>query len=218
LLLDGAVRTSGAVGAFLGSDVTVEPVVSQGCRPIGQPLAVTRVENNVIYELAGAPALERLMTLLQTGISPDDAQLIASTSLHIGLLVEEQKATFSSGDFLIRNVLGGNKELGAVIVDDAVELGTVVQFQVRDADSADVDLRELLQARTADAALLFTCNGRGTPMFGAPDHDAGAILDMLGPIPTAGMSAAGEFGPVGARNFLHGFTASIALFRTNLRQ
>lgn len=213
LVLDDAVRTAGAVGAFLGPGMTIEPVVSQGCRPIGQPLAVTRCEQNVIYELGGSPALERLTALLNRGITPDDARLIASTALHIGILLHENEVTFHRGDFLIRKVLGGNKDAGAVVIDEPVELGAIVQFHVRDDVSADDDLRELLAAHTADAALVFTCNGRGTHMFGEPDHDATVVADAFGPIPTAGFFAAGEFGPVRGHNFLHTFTASITLFR-----
>jgi len=213
LLLDGSVRTSGAVGAFVGPGVTIDAVVSQGCRPIGPPLAVTRCERNVIYELAGAPALERLTELLNRGIPPEDAQLIRATALHIGLLLDEHKATFSQEDFLIRAVLGGNAEVGAVVIDEGVELGTIVQFQVRDDASADAELRELLGERTAQAALVFTCNGRGFQLFGEPDHDATVVADAFGPIPTAGFFAAGEFGPVHRRNFLHSSSASIALLR-----
>jgi len=97
-------------------------------------------------------------------------------------------------------------------VGDTVPVGRTVQFQVRDADSADEDLRDLLTSAEADAALLFTCNGRGQRLFGEPDHDAGVIDQLLGPLPLAGCFCAGELGPVGARNFLHGFTASLALF------
>src|SRR5204863_2435731 len=116
------------------------------------------------------------------------------------------------GDFLIRGVMGADQETGAIQVNDEVEVGTTVQFQVRDAESADEDLRLLLADRSADGAMLFTCNGRGKHLFGAPDHDASVMEDMLGPVPVGGFFAAGELGPVGGRNFLHGFTASVFLF------
>ncbi|MGH2901299.1 MAG: FIST C-terminal domain-containing protein, partial [Solirubrobacteraceae bacterium] len=61
-------------------------------------------------------------------------------------------------------------------------------------------------------ALMFTCNGRGRGMFGVADHDAAALAGALGDIPTAGFFAAGEIGPVGGENFLHGFTATVAVF------
>lgn len=214
LLLDGAVRAEGAVGVFLGPTVSVEAVVSQGCRAIGPPLAVTRTDDNVIYELAGGPALERLQDLLNRGITPEDAHLIRATALHIGLLLDGPTAVPDREEFLIRKVLGGNSEHGAVIIDEALELGTVVQFHVRDDISADEELRDLLGQHMAESALIFTCNDRGMQLFGEPDHDATVVADAFGPIPTSGFAAAGEFGPVGRRNFLHNSTASIALFRT----
>jgi small ligand-binding sensory domain FIST len=132
--------------------------------------------------------------------------------LHIGRVVDEYKTEFRRGDFLVRNVLGADERTGAVAVGDIVEVGETVQFHVRDAASADGDLREMV--RSVDppaAAILFTCNGRGSRLFGLPDHDATIISDALG-APLAGFFCAGELGPVGGRNFLHGFTASLALF------
>jgi len=111
----------------------------------------------------------------------------------------------------VRNVIGADREAGAIAVGDVVEVGTTVQFHVRDAASADEDLRELLAGRSGDAALLFTCNGRGIRLFGEPDHDAG-LLNLAVPAAVAGMFCAGEIGPVGGRSFIHGFTASVALF------
>jgi small ligand-binding sensory domain FIST len=49
-------------------------------------------------------------------------------------------------------------------------------------------------------------------LFPGPDHDAGLLAQVLGDIPMAGFFCAGEIGPVGGQNFLHAFTASIALF------
>ena len=211
LALDGRILTSGAVGALLGTDVHLTTVVSQGCRPIGSPLVVTRSQGPYLQELAGAPPLERLIEQAQQ-LPEDDIAIINRGGLHLGLVIDEHKIDFEQGDFLIRNVMGADKETGTMQVGDQVEIGTTVQFQVRDARSADEDLREMLSGRTADGALLFTCNGRGMNLFPEPDHDAGVLSDLLGPVPMAGFFAAGELGPVGGRNFLHGFTASIALF------
>lgn len=209
LVLDDRVLNHGAVGVFLGPDVEVVPVVSQGCRPIGDPFVVTRAEHNVIYELGGRPALERLKDLARAS-SPEDRELM-SLGLHVGRVIDEHRADFGRGDFLIRNVMGADEASGAIAIGDVVDVGATTQFQVRDAASADDDLRQLLQDRRADAALLFTCNGRGTRLFGTPDHDAGVLLDYLPRAAVAGMSCQGELGPVGGKNFLHGFTASMVL-------
>jgi small ligand-binding sensory domain FIST len=211
LVLDGQIFSDGAVAALIGRGAGLETIVSQGCRPIGAPLVVTRAERNIIYELAGQPALQRLIGMARSGLSERDIELI-NQGLHLGLVIDEHKAEFGRGDFLVRNVLGADQANGAIAVGELVEVGTTVQFHVRDAESADEDLRLLVAGRQAEAALLFTCNGRGIRLFGTPDHDAGVVSDALGGKPVAGFFAAGELGPVGGRNFLHGFTASLALF------
>jgi small ligand-binding sensory domain FIST len=214
LVLNDRILDRGAVGALLGPDVEVVTVVSQGCRPVGQPFVVTSAERNIVHELAGKPALERLQDLARE-LPLEDRQLLTS-GLHLGQVIDERKVDFERGDFLIRNVLGADPQTGAIAVGDVVEIGSTVQFQVRDALSADEDLRGLLADRAAEGALLFTCNGRGTRLFGTPNHDADVVASSLAEAPVAGMFCAGELGPVGGKNFLHGFTASVVLLtRTN---
>ena len=208
LVLGRSVFTDGAIAVVLGG-ASVEAVVSQGCRPIGEPMIVTKGQGNLVHELAGLPALQRVQDVLRS-LPPEDIER-ARHGLHIGRVVDESKAEFERGDFLVRNVLGADSSAGAVAIE--VEVGATVQLQVRDAESADEDLRSLMAGRTAGGALVFTCNGRGTHLFGRPDHDASVITDALGGAPLAGMSCAGEIGPVGGRSFVHGFTASVALFR-----
>ncbi|MDP7383670.1 MAG: FIST C-terminal domain-containing protein, partial [Acidimicrobiales bacterium] len=87
-------------------------------------------------------------------------------------------------------------------------IGTTLQFHVRDAETATEDLESLLRLVDADAALVFTCNGRGHHLFGEADHDARRVSDAVGGGPVAGMFCAGEIGPVGGENYVHGFTAS----------
>jgi small ligand-binding sensory domain FIST len=216
LFLDGRALSSGAVGAYL-PEAEVHPLVSQGCRPIGDPYTVTGADGNLVLELGGRPPLTRLRELA-SALPASDRELLAD-GLHAGLVLDEYQAQRHQGDFLIRSVLGADEESGAIAVGDEVEVGQTLQFQVRDANSADDDLRRALEreiatlgGRPAAGALLFTCNGRGTRLFAEPDHDAGLLAAMLGQIPVAGSSCAGELGPIGGRNYLHGFTASIALF------
>src|SRR5690606_24546325 len=212
--LDGEVVADGGVGAVLPAAAAPTLVVSQGCRPVGDPMIVTRAEGNVIAELAGRPALVRLEDLARALPADERAQLAAG--LHLGVAVDEHRVTFERGDFLVRNVLGADRASGALAVGDVVPVGTTVQFQVRDAAAADEDLRTLLAAASAGAeaggALLFTCNGRGRRPFGEPDHDAPVPEAPAPSGAVAGMFCAGEIGPVGPRSFVHGFTASIALF------
>ncbi|HET7487351.1 MAG TPA: FIST N-terminal domain-containing protein [Acidimicrobiales bacterium] len=211
LVLGGAVHTAGAVGVLLGPGVEVEAVVSQGCRPIGRPYIVTAAEQNYVHELGGTPALTRLVQMSADGMPESDIDLI-DAGLHLGTAVDEHKLDYEQGDFLVRSVLGADEDTGAIAVDDVVPVGATVQFHVRDAVTADEDLRHLLAGREAGGALVFTCNGRGQRFFGEPDHDARVLDERVG-VPAAGFFAAGEFGPVGGKNFLHSLTASVALFR-----
>lgn len=216
LFLDDEVYRDGLVGVALAGNISVRTVISQGCRPIGDRFIVTKAEHNVIQELGGIPALHCLQTVFGQ-LSPDERAL-AQRALHIGIAMDEQRAHFTRGDFLIRNLIGADQETGAIVIGDIVQEGQTVQFQVRDAQSADEDLRALLAASSSVesskpmGALLFSCCGRGRGLFGSADHDASVLQQQLGSIPVAGFFAQGEVGPVGGKNFLHGYTASIAIF------
>lgn len=209
LVVDDQVLERGAVGVLLGPGVEVTTVVSQGCRPIGEPFVVTRADGPVIHEMGGRPPLERLKDIAAQLSEAEQGML--QRGMHLGRVIDEHKELFERGDFLVRSVIAGDPATGSVELDDVIEVGATAQFQVRDAASADDDLRQLLAASSADAALLFTCRGRGVRLFGRPDHDATVVTDSLGGAAVAGMFCAGEIGPVGGRNFLHGFTASVAL-------
>jgi small ligand-binding sensory domain FIST len=204
---------SGAVAVFLQGQLRVRSIVSQGCRPIGRTFVVTKAEQNVILELGGIPAMQRLQEVFET-LSDREKELVRS-GLHVGRVQSEYREGFGRGDFLIRNVVGADPKLGAIAVGDYVRVGQTVQFHVRDAETADEDLREMLASGNdgdTAGALLFTCNGRGMRLFPEPHHDASSVQKQFGQIPLAGFFAQGELGPVGGKNFLHGFTASIALF------
>ena len=207
LVLDDEVVADGGVGVILPAEVATATVVSQGCRPIGQPMIVTRAEGNLVHELAGRPALDRLDDLVRAA-GPGERSLLAS-GLHFGIAIDEHRETFGRGDFLVRAVLGADRGRRALAVGQQVDVGTTVQFHVRDAAAADEDLRTMLGGRHGDGALVFTCNGRGQRLFGEPHHDARVVHDLLDAPALAGMFCAGEIGPIGGRSFVHGFTASV---------
>jgi small ligand-binding sensory domain FIST len=216
LFLDGRVLSEGAVGAHL-PQAEIHPLVAQGCRPVGAPYTITRANGHLIQELGGRPPLVRLQEL--AAALPGREQELLAAGVQLGVVINEYQAEPGPGDFLIRGIAGADPGSGAVAVGDEVEVGQSVQFHVRDAQSADEDLRRTLEreataldGRRAAGALLFTCNGRGSRLFSEPDHDAGLLARMLGEIPVAGFFCAGELGPVGGQNFLHAYTASIALF------
>jgi small ligand-binding sensory domain FIST len=215
LILGRSVFDRGAVAVLLAGAVQIRPVVSQGCRPIGSPYVVTKAERNIIYELGGKPALLQLKQVFDS--LPAREQRMVQQGLHLGRVISEYQDHFDQGDFLIRNVMGIQPDDGSIVIADWVRPGQTVKFHIRDAETADAEMRQLLTQASASGAacaggLLFSCNGRGTRLFEHPHHDALAVHDALGPIPLAGFFAAGELGPVGGRNFVHGFTASLAIF------
>jgi small ligand-binding sensory domain FIST len=215
LLLNGDLFESGAIGLAL-SGMPIKAIVSQGCAPLGTEAVITRAEGNVIFELAGKPALERLRDTIAS-LSPAERQR-AGNGLMVGLVIDENKPEYGRGDYLMRGILGADDESGAIAIGEQVRVGQTLRFHARDAASADADLRlavgETLTAPGTQAvgALLFACNGRGTNMFSEPHHDARVLADALGTPALAGFFCGGEVGPVGGRSFIHGFTATIAAF------
>ncbi len=204
------------MGVALSGPICVRTIISQGCRPIGERYVITKAENNVIHELGGSAALEHLQATFESLSSKEQHQ--AHQALHLGLLINEHRNRFERGDFLVRNLIGADRNSGSVAIGDVVREGQTVQFHLRDAQSASEDLHFLLAADRSThqqlplGALVFSCCGRGRGLFGRPHHDSTAIRERLGDIPVAGFFAQGEIGPVGGSNFLHGYTASIALF------
>ena len=216
LFHDDAVSPVGASGVVL-SDVAVHCTVSQGATPIGPEMVVTACDGNVIEELASRPALDRLMDAIRRELSPDE-QALATQGLLVGIVIDENRPDYERGDFLVRALMSVDEQERTITIGERVRVGQTVRLHVRDAASADVDLRSALERAArelpspAAGALMFTCNGRGSHMFGSAGHDADALAREIGPAPAAGFFCAGEIGPVGARSFIHGFSTSVALF------
>jgi small ligand-binding sensory domain FIST len=214
LILGRKSFAEGAAAAHISGPVRLRTIVSQGCRPIGRHFIVTKAERNTIHELGGKPALIQLKEIFDE--LPNREKLLVQRAPHLGRVVSEYQERFEQGDFLVRNIIGSDPS-GAIAVTDYIRVGQTVQFHIRDQGSADAELKQLLAAAKKHkplplGGLLFTCNGRGTRLFSQPHHDAAAIEKALGKIPLAGFFAQGELGPIGKQNFMHGFTASIALF------
>ena len=217
LAINGNIYSSGLVGVGLAGPLQVDCVVSQGCRPVGRTMVITRAHQNVIEQLDGTPAIAAIGRMLEH-LPRTDREMIEKVGLQIGRAIDERKGNFGRGDFLIRNILSLDRRQGHLTIGDMIHENQTVQFQVQDSHSADEDLRlllqgELLLANAPTGVLMFTCNGRGTHLFGAPHHDISTVRSVLGSVPVAGFFCAGELGPVGGRNFIHGQTVSLALFR-----
>lgn len=215
-LYQDQIRLKGIVGLSISGPIRVDTIVSQGCRPVGRPLIITKANRNIIEGLGGKPALEALQETLFE-MTPADREKI-DQGLFVGRVVNEYQERFGRGDFLIRQVVGVDRGRGFLVINDFVRVGQTIQFQIRDQRTAVEDMQLLLTAQQIDdppmGGLLFTCNGRGTNLFDAPHQDVTTIRRALPDLPLAGFFAAGEIGPVGSDSYLHGHTASMALFRS----
>ncbi len=216
LILGDERLRAGAVGVTISGPVEVDIIVSQGCRPIGKPIVITKAKGNVIQELGGRKSLDVVQEM--TGELDEKERGLLSAGLLVGTVINEYRDRFGRGDFLVRNILGYDKDNGAIAVGDMPRVGQTVQFHVRDADTAHEDLQLLLDGQqlkeTPLGALLITCNGRGSRLFeDERTRDVPTIRDRLGEIPLAGFFAAGEIGPIGSESFLHGHTAALAILR-----
>lgn len=210
---NGRVVEAVAVGV---EGLKVLPVVSQGCRPIGEPLTVTKADSNVVYSLGARPAYEALETAFET--LSDGEKATAKGNLFAGLAGTEYVEEFKPGDFLIRNILGADPNSGAVAIGGIPRVGQTLQYQLRDKTSADSEWRAVLRHAAAEsgraplASLLFACSGRGAHLFGSKDHDASLLEEILGTHASAGFFCNGEIGPLGSRNHIHAYSAVCALF------
>ena len=219
LLLGEQLQHFGLVGVAISGGVRIDAIVAQGCRPIGQPMFVTGARENLLLELDGQPPV-RILQELYDGLGPGDQQL-ARSSLFLGLVMREGEVEYRQGDFLIRNLAGMDQESGAVAVAANLDEARVVQFHLRDARTSAEDLRDCLSRYARDkragapaGALLFSCLGRGRGLYGEPDHDSRMFREHLGPLPLGGFFCNGEIGPVQGRTYLHGYTSSFGIFRT----
>jgi small ligand-binding sensory domain FIST len=215
--LNGEVYEEGGVAISVGGDVKLAGVISQGCTPIGDTWTLTRVEQNLIHRIANRPAYEVLSETVEE-MAPDEQKKVRG-NLFIGLVVNEYLEDFHRGDFLVRNLLGGDPQTGVLAVGALPRAGQTMQFQRRDAEAASEDMNELLArthielgGATVYGGCLCCCNGRGKNLFGSSGHDAQLVQKQFGGIGLAGFFCNGEIGPVGEKNFLHGYTASLALF------
>jgi small ligand-binding sensory domain FIST len=215
LFMNDTVFQDGLVGVGLSGPVQLDVIVSQGCRPIGPVFEVTDATNNIIASLEGVPPMERIGDLLEA-LDQNDRELLRN-GLFIGRAIDSSRENLGRGDFLIRGVMGADSRTGAIAIGDMIENGERVQFHLRDARTAREDLEMMLTPHalfgTPSGAFLFSCNGRGTHLYQAPDGDIAVINSFFQGIDLAGFFCAGEIGPVGGKNFLHGHTASLALIR-----
>ena len=217
LFLDNKIVQNGAVGIAIGTGTRIDTIISQGCTPIGTPHTITKADQNIIFEIGSQPAYDVLVDTVKKLDS--DLQSRARGNLFVGLVMNEYLEEYKRGDFLIRNILGANPEQGFLAVGALPKAGQTLQFQLRDRAAAHEEMVTLLETvhrkmgKTRPfAALVCSCNGRGIGLFQLPNHDAEQVGKIFDPVEVAGFFCSGEIGPVGDKNFLHGYTSAIALF------
>ena len=222
----------GIVGVALSGKILMETIVAQGCRPIGETYRVTEGERNIVLGLEaqtdaelsrsngqGRTPLTVLQELIQD-MSEEDRSL-AQHSLFVGVARNAFKQKLEPGDFLIRQVLGVDPRVGAIAIGDRVRPGQRIQFHLRDADASAEDLRTLLEryceqnseSSAPEAALMFSCLGRGEGLYGEPNFDSHLFSRYFGNVPLSGFFCNGEIGPIGGSTFLHGYTSVFGILR-----
>ena len=218
IFMDDEVYRSGAVGVALSGNVTVDTIVAQGCRPIGRPMQVTSVNRNLLTGLDDEKPIEVLQRTYG-GLTAGDRRL-AQQAVFLGIAIDSMNETPQLGDFLVRNIVGGDHASGALSVAEVLREGQTVQFHVRDAATSAQDLDHMLTSYSSRSpiyeetgALLFSCLGRGEYLYGQPDHDTQMFREKVSPMPLAGFFCNGEIGPVGGSTFLHSYTSSFGIFR-----
>jgi small ligand-binding sensory domain FIST len=218
LYLGDKVYDKGCVGFALTGNIQLDTIVAQGCRPIGQPMKITKCRETLLQELEGTPPIRILEELVET-LNDYDRQLL-QTSLFLGLEMNPFEDHPKQGDFLIRNLIGADRSSGALAIGAHLREGMLVQFHLRDKIMSAEDLELLLTRYRAgntpddiQGALLFSCLGRGEHLYGKPNHDSDLFKNKLGEIPLGGFFCNGEIGPVGKTTFLHGYTSSFGIFK-----
>lgn len=216
LWVDDRRHDGGLVGVMLEGNISVDAIVAQGCRPIGNPMFITRAERDVIFEIDGRRPDELLSELYEQLPEADRQRM--RYSLFLGLASVDAQQVYRHGDFLVRDIVGIDGANGSIAVAAHVQLGRVVQFHLRDAEASAADLDALLRRYVSDeplpvGGLMFSCVGRGEGLYGTPDHDSQVFERIVGPVPLGGFFCSGEIGPVQGESHLHGYTSAFALFR-----
>lgn len=218
--MDRAILDEGLVALSVGGDITLRSIISQGCTPIGEPWTITHVEDNIIHKIGNRPAFDLLIDTINN--LPDKVKGRVKNNLFAGLVIDEYKDDFERGDFLIRNLMGSDSQLGSIAIGAYPRVGQTIQFQLRDAQATSEDMNKMLLSAklqltnsTIYGACLCSCNGRGKRLFGRPNHDATLVQKYLGPLSLTGFFCNGEIGPIGNKSYLHSYTASVALFIKN---
>lgn len=215
LFLNNLCLRSGAVGVAFTGNISIDTLVAQGCRPIGPRFRVTEARQNVLISLDGKSPLDAIRETAENASAAD--KTLMQSALFLGLAMTPLKDDLAMGDFLIRNIVGLDRERGYLALSALPRPGQTVQFHVRDAHTSAEDLRHHL-SRAAhrkpkpQGVMLFSCLGRGRELYGESDVDSKLFHQKFAAVPIGGFFCSGEIGPVDGNTYLHGFTSCFGLF------
>lgn len=206
-IADGVVE-GGVSGALFAAGVGVATGLSQGCSPIGPAHEITEAEDNIVKSLDGKPAFAVLSAEIGEVLTRQLERVAGY--IHVALPIEGSDIA----DYLVRNLIGIDREKGWLAIGELVTPGRRLMFVRRDRDAAERDLKRMLEsvARRAGAhikgGVYFACVGRGANLFGANSEELALVADALGPAPLVSFLANGEI----CRDRLYGYTGVLTLF------
>ena len=215
----GSEASRGAVsGLRLGGRFRHVVAVTQGCRPLGEPLRVTSAHENIILEVDGVPALEALRRYLPKELRDADPEDSLS-SVTIALLPEGEDVRLHAGEYLVRNIVAVDPDTGVLAIAAEVEEGQMILFALREGDAARADAGSVL-SRVATAApaggyrfgFYFDCLERGSALYGAQGVDAALIASHLPDVPVLGFFCNAEIAPLRGANHLFTYSGVLVLF------
>ena len=121
--------------------------------------------------------------------------------------------------FYVRPIMAVDPASGGIVLGEDLKEGTYLTFVLREKTWAHQELEANLQGirsrlgkQGPGFGFYFNCAGRGSHLYGEPDHDVRLIRRYLGNFPLIGMSSSFELAPQGDQLAIHGFTGVLALF------
>ena len=214
LVLNEEAFADGAILLGIGGAFTMHTFVSHGSDPVGDPWTITGVSGEWIESIGNRPALDVVEETLRN--TPGDLRPMVQSNLLVGFAIDEYRSEFFRSDFIVRSMTGIDQASRSIATGFLPVLGQTIQFQLRDAATADLDLtlcldgaRLELTGRRPLAALMFSNDQRGKLLFGSAHHDAALVRKKFPPVPLLGAITSAEIGPATGRTILN--TGSVAL-------
>lgn len=221
-LCGNEITTNGLCGLALSGSFDSSIDITQGCQPVTEPMAITKAEGNLIFEIDNRPAFEVFAQVIKGPLLNDLRRALAF--VFAGLPADPQKNSVAPGDYLVRNIVGLDPPKGILAVGEEVFEGERMVFTLRDPQRAREDLNQMLQRQSKSLGgkapqfgLYFNCCARGTSLYGIPGIDTAYIRQTLGDFPLIGFFGNFELGPLGGKNRLLAYTGVLALITEKLQ-